>query len=131
MQPLKVGYVFDYLLGLRMMLLVRFWYKGNHSLNQKCYVVCTFPKGKRLILDPESDFPCTRIETTTREITLRIQNATLFVRFRRGNAPFWIKRVISLVPESKQQENTGLCLGELRLTQSLVEGSRGIFESTS
>ena len=23
---------------------------------------------------------------------------------------FWIERVISLVPESKQQQNTGLCL---------------------
>ena len=31
---------------------------------------------------------------------------TLFVRFRRGNAPFFIQRVISLMPESKQQQTT-------------------------
>ena len=59
------------------------------------------------------------------------KNATLFVRIRRGNAHFGIQRVISLAPESKQQQNTGLCLNELRLIRSLIEGSRGIIESTS
>ena len=43
----------------------------------------------------------------------------------------FIQRVISLVPESKQQQNRGLFLCELRLFRSLVEGSRGIFELTS
>ena len=42
-----------------------------------------------------------------------IQNATLVVRLRRENAPFWIYRVISLVPEWKQQQNTCLCLSDL------------------
>ena len=42
-----------------------------------------------------------------------------------------IQRVISLVPESKQQQNTGLFCAPLRLVRSLVEGFRGIFESTS
>ena len=91
MQPLKVGHVLVYILGLRMML-SRFWYKGDHSWDPKCYVVRTF---------------------------------------RRGNAPFWIQIVISLVTESKQQQNTGLCFCLLRLIRSVVEGSRGIFESTS
>ena len=43
MQPIKVGHGFVYILGV--MLLFRFWYKGNHSLNPKCYIVCTFPLG--------------------------------------------------------------------------------------
>ena len=55
----------------------------------------------------------------------------LFVCFLRGNAPFLIQRVISLVQESNQQQNTGLFCAPFRLVQSLVEGFRGIFESTS
>ena len=44
MQPLKVGHAIVYK-GLRMLLLFRFWYKkGNHSLDPKYYVVCTFPE---------------------------------------------------------------------------------------
>ena len=54
----------------------------------------------------------------------------LFVRFCRENAPFGILRVISLVPESKQQLNTGLFCAPFKL-RSLVEGFRGIFEPTS
>ena len=41
------------------------------------------------------------------------------------------KKMISLVQESKQQQNTGLCLCELRHIRTVVEGSRSIFESTS
>ena len=44
MQPLKVGHVFVYILGLRMMLLFRFCNKGNHFLDPICCVVCTFPE---------------------------------------------------------------------------------------
>ena len=38
----------------------------DHSWDPKCYVVCTFPLRKRPFLDPESDFPCARIEATTK-----------------------------------------------------------------
>ena len=42
------------------------------------------------------------------------QKCLVVCPFRRVNAPLFIKRVISLVPESKQQQNTDLCLCELK-----------------
>ena len=67
MQPLKIGHVFVYILGLMakddvVSILVQV------VIVQKCIL------------------------------------QTLIVRFHRGNAPFLIQRVISLVPESKQQK---------------------------
>ena len=47
-------------------------------------------------------------DSGTRKITLGIQNTTFFVRLRRGDASFWILRVISLVPESKQQQTRSI-----------------------
>ena len=74
------------------LLLFRFWYKGNHSFNPKCYVLWTFQEVSRRkfmktrpilgafplgaykqcsILDPKGDFPCTRNETTISSLGLK------------------------------------------------------------
>ena len=49
---------------------------------------------------------CCCFESGTREITLRVQKGASPLRKRTKNVTFWIPRVISLVPESKQQHHT-------------------------
>ena len=65
---------------------------GRSLLDPEYYVICTFSKGKRPFCYSESDFPCARIETTTKHRPI---------------------------------------LYTIETFRSLVEGFRGIFESTS
>ena len=61
MQPLIVGHVFVYILGLRMILV-----QEKSLLGSKMLCCLYVSVGETPFLDQKSDFPCTRIETTTK-----------------------------------------------------------------